>query len=296
MTGRVRGGQGSTASKPKPSSSSTRGKKDYAAIAAAKITTPRQISEKAKAEGRTKPKRILIYSRNKKGKTTLCASAPNVIIADPEEGGVYLEKINPQLYPIERWEDIDEFYNFLKLGNHPYEWAALDGLTKMHNMALRWVMNQANEASLDSKPVQVDKRFYGQANEMLKGMMWNFHSLKMNVVFTCQERMEAPYEGEEDEDYQESAASYVPDLPKGARSAINAIVDVIGRLYVVKANVKVKRNGVVEEVVRPQRRLWIGTSNQYDTGVRSDFKLPEFIKNPTIPSLTELMDNGKVSK
>lgn len=296
MTGRVRGGQTAsktTTSKPKPS---TRGKKDYAAIAASKITTPRQISEKAKAEGRTKPKRILIYSRNKKGKTTLCASAPNVIIADPEEGGVYLERINPQLYPIERWEDIDEFYNFLKLGNHPYEWAALDGLTKMHNMALRWVMNQANEASLDSKPVQVDKRFYGQANEMLKGMMWNFHSLKMNVVFTCQERMEAPYEGEEDEDYQESAASYVPDLPKGARSAINAIVDVIGRLYVVKANVKVKRNGVVEEVVRPQRRLWIGTSNQYDTGVRSDFKLPEFIKNPTIPSLTELMDNGKVSK
>lgn len=293
MTGRIRGGQGSTA---KPSSSSARGKKDYAAIAASKITTPRQLSEKAKTEGKPKPKRILIYSRNKKGKTTLCASAPNVIIADPEEGGVYLEKINPQLYPIEKWEDIDEFYNYLKLGNHPYEWAALDGLTKMHNMALKWVMNQAQEASLDSKPIQVDKRFYGQANEMLKGMMWNFHSLKMNVVFTAQERMEAPYEGEEDEDYQESAASYVPDLPKGARSAINAIVDVIGRLYVVKAEVKVKRGGVTEEVIRPQRRLWIGTSNQYDTGVRSDHKLPEFIKNPTIPSLTELMDNGKVSK
>jgi hypothetical protein len=163
-------------------------------------------------------------------------------------------------------------------------------------MALKWVMNQAQEASLDSKPIQVDKRFYGQANEMLKGMMWNFHSLKMNVVFTAQERTEQGYEGEQDEDYEESAASYVPDLPKGARSAINAIVDVIGRLYVVKAQVKVKRNGVLEEVTKNQRRLWIGTSNQYDTGVRSDFQLPEFVKNPTIPSLTELMDNGKAVK
>lgn len=266
------------------------GRKDYAAIAANKITTPRELKEKPK------PKRLLIYSRNKKGKTTLCASAPNVIIADPEEGGVYLEKANPALYPIEKWEDIDEFYNFLKLGKHEYEWAAIDGLTRMHNMALKWVMNQAQEASLDSKPIQVDKRYYGQANEMLKGMMWNFHSLKMNVIYTAQERMEQPYEGEEDEDYESSAASYVPDLPKGARSAINAIVDVIGRLYVVKANVKVKRGGVVEEVVRPQRRLWIGTSNQYDTGARSDFKLPDYIKNPTIPMITELMKSGKVAK
>ena len=290
MTGRARS---KTASTPPPARRA--GKKDYAAIAASKITTPREITAKAKAEGKKKPKRVLVYSRNKKGKTTFCASAPNIIIADPEEGGVYLEKVNPKLYPIERWEDIDEFYNFLKLGNHPYEWAAVDGLTKIHNMALKWVMNQAQEASLDSKPIQVDKRFYGQANEMLKGMMWNFHSLKMNVIFTAQERTEQGYEGEEDEDYEESAASYVPDLPKGARSAINAIVDVIGRLYVVKADVKVKRGGVVEEVRRPQRRLWIGTSNQYDTGARSDFKLPEFIKNPTIPMLTELMDNGKVS-
>lgn len=289
MTGRTRTTGSST---PKRSS----GKKDYAAIAAAKITTPREITAKAKAEGTHKPKRVLIYSRNKKGKTTFCATAPNVIIADPEEGGVYLEKKNPKLYPIERWEDVDEFYNYLKLGDHPYEWAAIDGLTKIHNMALKWVMNQAQEASLDSKPIQVDKRFYGQANEMLKGMMWNFHSLKMNVVFTAQERSEQGYEGEQDEDYEESAASYVPDLPKGARSAINAIVDVIGRLYVVKANVKVKRNGQIEEVIRNQRRLWIGTSNQYDTGVRSDFQLPDFVKNPTIPSLTELMDNGKVSK
>jgi hypothetical protein len=295
VTGRTRQ-RASSSSTPTRSSSSSSGRKDYAAIAASKITTPRDIAAKAKAEGKPKPKRILIYSRNKKGKTTLCASAPNVIISDPEEGGVYLEKINPQLYPIEKWEDIDEFYNYLKLGKHPYEWAAIDGLTKMHNMALKFVMNQAQEASLSNKPVQVDKRFYGQANEMLKGMMWNFHSLKMNVIFTAQERMEAPYEGEEDEDYEESAASYVPDLPKGARSAINSIVDVIGRLYVVKAEVKVKRGGVVEEVIRPQRRLWIGTSNQYDTGARSDFKLPEFMKNPTIPSLVELLDNGKVSK
>lgn len=268
----------------------TTSRKDYAAIGKAKITRPSEMGKK--------PPRILVYGRNKKGKTRLCTTpgADEVLIADPEQGTARMNRLNPHVWPIEAWDDIDDLYKFCKHEKHSFSWVALDGLTRMHNMALRWVMNQSEERSLDGKPAQVDKRFYGQANEMLKGMMWNFHNLNMGVIFTAQERQEAGYEGEEDEDSAAPAAAYVPDLPKGSRSTVNQIVDVIGRIYVVKASVKVKRNGVVSEEMRPQRRLWIGSSDQYDTGYRSDHQLPDYIKNPTIPVLMELIETGKVTK
>ena len=82
-------------------------------------------------------------------------------------------------------------------------------------------------------------------------------------------------------------STLVPDLPKGVRGAINGLVDVIGRLYVVQTEDK-------EGKTVAQRRLWIGPSAKYDTGYRSDFVLPDVIKNPTVPKLVKLMAKGEI--
>jgi hypothetical protein len=81
---------------------------------------------------------------------------------------------------------------------------------------------------------------------------------------------------------------YIPDLPKGVRSYVNSLVDVIGRLYVAK--IDSPKN---PELKIAQRRLWIGESLKYDTGYRSDYTLPDMIKMPSIPKLVALMDTGK---
>lgn len=91
-------------------------------------------------------------------------------------------------------------------------------------------------------------------------------------------------DAEEDEDAEASDAMFVPDLPKGVRGYANSIVDVIGRLYVVK-----------NDEGKPERRLWIGESLKYDTGYRSDFVLPDYMRNPTAPKLTRLIRTGKES-
>lgn len=261
--------------------------KDYRKIAAAKISTP---SERRKSKAARLP-RIFIYSRNKKGKTTICSSAPNVLIADPEWGTEQMVDIDPKTWPITKWEDIDELYQYLKLGDHSYDWVALDGITRMHNMALRWVMAMEEERSLTRKPGLVQQRDYGKAGEMTKGMLHNFDSLNMGVIFTSQERQEAGRdEAEDDDDSEEMTTSYVPDLPKGARAAVNSIVDVIGRLYVVRVDSKSSEKKVI------QRRLWVEPHPSYDTGYRSDYELPQFIKNPTIPKIVQLIQNGKVSR
>lgn len=262
--------------------------KDYAAIAAQKIHKP--------GDKPTWP-RYLIYSRNKKGKTKFSSTAPNVLMLDPENGTDWLRKRRPDVWPVESWEDIDEAYKFLKGSKEArkYEWVAVDGTTRMSNMSLRWVMHQEEERDLDRRPGMVQKRDYGRAGEMFKGMLLNFQTLPMGVIYTAQERIIEVGESESgDEDVEGSSHMYVPDLPNGARGSLNSIVDVIGRLYVVQATVRVReKSGEIVEKDIPQRRLFLGEHVQYDTGGRSEYTLPQFLKNPTVERLSKLITEGK---
>jgi hypothetical protein len=258
-------------------------KKDYQAIAASKISRPSQSGRKP---------RFLVYSRNKKGKTTFCTSPgqDNVLIIDPEDGTEGMVKRDPHVWHVDSWADMDDPYQYLKGGNHPYEWVAIDGLTKFCNMALRFVMNQAEERDLTRTPGLVQQRDYGKSGELVKGMLNNYHSLRhMGVIFTAQERVvETAGDDTEDEDYESANILYVPDLPKGVRGAVNSIVDVIGRLYTVK----IEHPKTNEMVI--QRRMWVEPHVAYDTGYRSDFRLPPFVKGPTIPKLCQLLREGRV--
>jgi hypothetical protein len=261
-------------------------KKDYAAIAAAKIQKP--SSQKRMPQ-------ILVYARNKKGKSTFCSTAPDVLMIDPENGTDHLKKADPSVWKVSRWEDFDEIDRYLRGNNHGFKWVCVDGVTRIHNMALRFVMQQQEERDLDRIPGFVQLKDYGKANELLKGLMLNFQALGVGVIYTAQERMQSVENmSEEDEEAEESDIMYVPDVSKGARSAILAMVDVIGRLYTVRTTKEVKlRSGGTKEKEYVQRRLWLGVHPRYDTGYRSDYELPDFIIDPTVPRLVEYLNNGK---
>lgn len=258
--------------------------KDYAAIARSKISQPSKSS---------RPPRFLVYSRNKKGKTTFATSPGqgNVLILDPEDGTDGMVKSNPHVWKIGAWADLDDAYRYLKSGDHPYKWVSPDGLTKFSNMAIRYVMSQEEERDLSRKPGMVQKQDYGKAGELMKGMLNNFHSLPLGIIFTAQERVIEVTDDPEadDEDAESTSVIYVPDLPKGVRSAANSIVDVIGRLYTVKLD----HPKTGEKVV--QRRMWIEPHIAFDTGYRSDYRLPPFIKGPTVPKLVQYLREGKVT-
>lgn len=258
--------------------------KNYEAIAKSKIRKPAQ-----------RPPRFLVYARNKKGKTKFSLTAPNVLVLDPENGTDQYQKSAPDVWPIERWQDVDEAYNFLKRGRHKYDWVSVDGISRMSNMSLRFVMRQEEERNLDRQPGMVQQRDYGKSGEVFKTMLLNFDTLPMGVIYTAQERLiDVTDDGSEDEDAEKIGHMFVPDLPKGARSSINSIVDVIGRLYVVKAERKVRlRDKSIETQTYPQRRLWIADHANYDTGYRSDHTLPPFVKDPTVEKLTQLIREGK---
>lgn len=254
--------------------------KDYAAIAASHIIRP--------AEAKRFPK-FLIYSRNKKGKTTfgLSAGVERTLVLDPERGTAEMRTKNPNVWPIERWEDYDDAYNYLRYEKHPYQWVLVDAMTKVNNICLKHVMKTQEEKSLDRIPGFVQKQDYGKSGELMKDLINRFHNMPMGVIFTANERMETAFDSEEDSEVEtsENPVAYIPDLPKAVRASVNSVVDVIGRLYVVKD---------IED--KPERRLWIGDSVKYDTGYRSDFELPPYLSKPTIPKLVRLIRTGSEAR
>lgn len=264
--------------------------KDYLALAASKAHTTKSV---------TSYRRILCYARNKKGKTTLGASVgrDNILIIDPEHGTDLMKEKDLFVWPVEDWEGLQEVYGALRTGklspNHirqgesstPFSWVSPDGLTRMNNMALNYVRKVQEQRDLDRVPGLIQQRDYGKSGELMRQLMINFHNLKMHVYYTSQEKMITSGNSyDDDEDAGETDAFFVPDLPNSVRGTINSLAEVICRLYVVTIEGK---EGPVK-----QRRLQIGLHEKYDTGFRSDFKLPDMNKRPTLPKLVALIEQG----
>jgi len=255
--------------------------KNYKKLVQGRITQPSKSQKKP---------RILVYSRNKKGKTTFGVSAGvgKTLVLDPEHGTDEMKQKNPHVFHIEEWEDMDLAWGYLKSGDHPYEWVVVDGLTKINNLALNYVRKVEEERNLDRQPGMIDRRDYNKSGELMKAMLTNFQALQLGVIYTAQERMMA-LKDEEIIDEDSATVFYVPDLPAGVRGMVNAYVDVIGRLSVVQ--VDDKRD---IDKTKAQRRLQIGPHERFDTGYRSDWVLPDVLKNPTVPKLVKLIREGEL--
>jgi hypothetical protein len=269
-----------------------RSEPDYLAIAKKKVHRPAKRQSWRKA---------LVYGRNKKGKTrfSLSNGIDRTLHIDPEQGTDTMKTLNPYVWPITSWKDMNEAWGAIRtyqlspyiLGQgkskEPFDTIAVDGCTKINNLALKHVGRIAEQRDLDRIPGMTDRRDYNKSGELMKDMINGFLNLRMNVIFTAQERMITSTPVDEADEGDDEQLYFVPDLPAGVRGALNSVVDVIGRIYVVKVEIKGE--------TKTRRRLQIGHHELYDTGYRSDFELPDVLKNPTFPKLVNLIETGDAS-
>jgi AAA domain len=242
----------------------------------------------------TRLPRLLVYARPKKGKTLLTSTAGqgHILILDPENGTDWMKspKLDPHVWEIEKWEDIVEAQRFIAESNHDYDWVGVDGLTRITQLSLRWVLKQKALREIDQRPGMIMLKDRGRAGELVSALLYKIHNQRdMGVIFTAQERIVSDDEGggdTEDEDSEaESKLRYVPDLPKGVRSSVTSLVDVIGRLYVVPDP---------DNEGKKERRLWVEPHSSYDTGYRSSFILPPYIRKPSIPRIVRALEKGRI--
>ena len=226
--------------------------------------------------------KILVYGRNKKGKTRFCGSAPNVLVVDVNERGTLsIRGSGAKVFPMRTWGDIDEVYWYLKRGDHDYETVAIDTLTALNALCLSHVLKEGHDRDSTKDPKMPRRQDYGKVAEMMKFEILRFRNLPMHVIFTAQERTVGdPEEGED--------VVACPDLPAGSRGTAMGSVSIVGRVY--RKRVK-RRNKKTRRVVSKwQTMLWVGDHEDFEAGDRTN-SLGKVVTNPTMPKVIEAATN-----
>src|SRR5688572_17364783 len=225
---------------------------------------------------------MLVYARNKVGKTKLCASAGQLgktLIIDCEKGSKSARKSrNVDVYRLENFSEIDEIYWYLANEDHGYEYVAIDPITKLGNHCIRFILEDDAERDLTADPGVPDQRTWGKAAELMRNVILRYTELPgIFLIITA-------YERRRDSDDEDSDYDYVigPDAQPAVKGFLMGQMDIIGRLY-IKA---LDSDDDEDSGVKVERRLLFGNHEVYESGDRSD-NLPRVMRRPTMKKIMD---------
>lgn len=223
--------------------------------------------------------RVLLYGRNKQGKTRTAAMAPNPLIVDVNERGTRSVRNykGAKVFRVNKWEDITWVYWMLREGDHPYETVIIDTVTAMQVLCMRHVLGTQEDRDPNREVSMPDRRSWGKLGELMKPIFLDFRNLPMHVVFVAQERVY------EDEDSM--TTEHVPDLSPSVRGVLTGAVDIIGRVY--QAQVRVASKSKKKEEKKWETRMLVGPHEEYITGDRTGV-LGRIVRQPSVNKMIEL--------
>jgi phage nucleotide-binding protein len=222
--------------------------------------------------------KLLVYGKNGRGKTRFAASGPNTLLIDcNEKGTMSVRDRDIDVYYLEDFRDLDALYWHLAEGTHKYKSVALDTVSNLQRLGMQYVLEESVAMDASKDAMMPTKRDWGKLAELMRTCILNFRNLPMNVIFTCQERVN-------DDGDETTGAEVFPEVSPGTRSTLCASVDIIGRLYT-----KQKEDKSVEY------RMLVGPSERYLSKDRSG-KLPRAIRNPNVPGLIKVLSRMPSTK
>lgn len=226
--------------------------------------------------------KVLVFGHNGSGKTRFAATAPKCLIIDINEAGTRSAVgSGAKKVVVDNWPDIGHLYWYLKAAKHNFESVAIDTLTAMNMLAMRFVLGEAEDRDPARVKDMPDKRTYGKTGQLMTSMIWAFRNLPMHVVFTAQVRTIT------DDDTGE-VLDYAVDLPAGSRGAANGAVSVLG--YLEPREVRVRdKNGKVTR--RWTDHMLLGPNHEYSSLKDRTNQLGPILKNPTMPAVIEAWHN-----
>lgn len=225
--------------------------------------------------------KMLVYGPNGSGKTRLIAGFPRSVVLDiKEEGTRSAVGLNARVFEAKTWDDIGSFYWYLASGKHPFKSVGIDTLSAMQNLAMAFVLDEKEARDPSAEKRMPDKRSYGRAGELVKGMILAFRDLEMNVIFTAQER------SIKDDDTGE-VLEYAVDLPAGSRGTATGSVAIVG--YMQQREVRVRQKGKVKKVLKPV--LTTRPSDQFRFLKDRTNNLGGVLVNPTAAKVLEAWAN-----
>jgi len=232
------------------------------------------------------PFKILVYGRPGKGKTRTMATLPNVLLIDINDRGTRSTRrdLDPNVYILERVPELDDIYWYLSEGEHDFESVAIDGVTGLSTLILKFVMNDEAIRDASRDPNMPSRQVWGKTNELIKNYITNFRNLPMHVGFTALERSRDVAEDQE----EESQIVVSPAVSPGVANHLEAAVGTIG--HITSREVKVKKNGKAVSVVRTM--LQVGPSERYITKDR-DGLFGQVVRNPHLGKMIQQIEGGE---
>lgn len=228
------------------------------------------------------PTRICIYGPGGQGKTRLASTAPNVLLIDVNEKGTGSTKrdLDPNVFPVEFWHEIDDCYWYLQSGEHDYDSYALDGITEMQTLCMKFVLG--DEASRDASrdPDMPSRGVWLKMTELMKTQITNYRNLPLHGVFTARDRSR-----DIGEDEDEPQMMVMPSCSPGVWSHLQGAVSIIGYLSQKEVKVKGKKGKTVK-----RSTLLVGPSDRYATKERFGI-FPRQIKSPNLSAMFDIVQS-----
>lgn len=225
------------------------------------------------------PMKAVFYARNKVGKTRLAASSglKTLVICTDPFGIETLQALGApdvDYVQIQKWEEFEPYFWYLKTQDHPYELVAIDTWSMLTSMCLRFVMGQ--ETRLD--PLMPKTDHWQKLAQIMNNEVMRWVYLNMHVVFLCQERN---FTVRMPEDDNETLQQIGPATSPAVAWTLIGAVGTIGYLY--------KKEVTDDQGKRKaQRRMrFDDPSNLYICGTRVR-GLPNIMANPTLKAILDI--------
>src|SRR4249919_2257114 len=215
--------------------------------------------------------KMVVYARNKVGKTKFaCTSDMKTLLIDCNERGYASVRSLPNVtvYELQRWEDLDPIYWYLRSGKHDFEVVVIDTVTMLANICMKWVLKENYDRDMTADVQTPTRQSWGKLGEALKETIIRFRNLPMHVIFTAQEKVTT----NEDEDGG-TVQEIHPELSPSPRSTLLSAVDIIGRMYVKEVE--------KDDKTTLERRMLLGSHTKFVSGNRFSSELKYVERNPT---------------
>ena len=133
------------------------------------------------------PKRLIIFSKPKRGKTTALAALDGCLIVDTENGSNYVDAYKVQ---IETIQDINELCKQLKAANYPYKFIAIDTITMLEDvckpLALKLYQATAAGANYTGDIINAPNGAgWGHLRTAVEMVIDKIESCTQNLILVC---------------------------------------------------------------------------------------------------------------
>lgn len=215
-----------------------------------------------------RPLKALFFGPSKSGKTTLAGTAPKALFLDTEGGTMSIRDKDVDIFPIRRWQDMEDAVETLIREKHQWESVVLDSVTLLQEVAGDHVGLMGAIIASDQDP----RSAYGNIGAMIRHKILQLNHLPINVIITAQLRER------DGQDIEAGQYPLTPDVTPSILKTLMAAPDVIGRTYLTQVG------GTPQDV---EHRVAFGPETTSQVGHR-DLALPPQVKGLTIPKLIKL--------